>query len=223
MTAGPNQNLFFTEQYGDQIGEFNPSNPTTITEIPVPTTAARPDQIVVGHDGNLWFTELDRPAIGVVELSGHGPSHVVSGPVGGSSGGTPTPPRILAVAPLFQTVNVGKPHKGHVKTRSQFVGFELTFNEALDTARAENANNYSVLVNSRHRRKPGTKPVGFRVSYNPSTFAVGLLLTGKQKFPKGGQLTVNSASPSGIADASGDLLAGTTSYTIEPGARSVAS
>jgi virginiamycin B lyase len=221
MTLGPDKNLYFTEQYGDKIGEFNPFNPTVMTEIPVPTSAARPDQIVTGHDGNLWFSEQANPAIGVVEISGHGPSPGASGPVGGIGGGSATPPKILVAGPLFQTVDIGKPHKGHVKTRNPLVGFELTFNEAIDASRAANTRNYSVLVNSRHGRRTTTKPAGFSVSYNPNTFTVSLLLSGKQKFPKGGQLTVNSASPSGIADPSGDVLVGNTVFTIGPGARAV--
>jgi hypothetical protein len=222
MTLGPNQNLYFAEQYGGQIGAFNPSNPTAFTEIPIPTAGARPDQMVTGHDGNVWFTDFGNPAIGVVELSGQGPSPTgtdLGG--GGNPGNSSIHPTIVGAAPLYQTVNVGKPHKGHVKTRRTFVGFELTFSEGLAAARAEDAANYSVLVKSRHGRKTVTKPAGFRVSYNPSKFAVDLLLTRKQTFSKGGVLTVNGTSNNGITDLAGDSLVGNSVFTIGPKARSV--
>jgi streptogramin lyase len=216
MTAGPDQNLYFTEEDGDQIGAFNPSNPTVISEIRVPTPGAEPYKIVKGQDGNVWFSESRNSAIGVVELSGHGPT------AGGGGGGTnPAPtaaPTIVGAQPLDQAVPVGKPHKGHVKTRNQFVGFQLTFNEALDPSRAESAGNYTIRFTKRGGRKPVTQPVGFRVAYTPGATVVDLILTGKQTFAKGGQLRVNGA-PGGIADPSGDLLTGKNTFTILPRAR----
>jgi hypothetical protein len=138
---------------------------------------------------------------------------------GGSASGSP---KIVNAQVLFQTVNVGRPHKGHAKTRRQFAGFELTFNQALDAARAQNANNYAVLATSRHGRKTVTKPVGFQASYNPKTLVVDLVLAGRQAFPKGGQLTVNAAALGGLADSAGDPLVGTTSFTILPQASGLA-
>jgi streptogramin lyase len=214
ITAGPNQDLYFTEQGGNQIGMFTPSNPSAITEIPVPTPGAEPYQIVAGDDGNVWFSELNHPAIGVVEVSGHGPT----GSGGGQGGSSPAPtvaPTIVAAAPLDLTVPVGKPRKGKVKTRTQFEGFQLTFNEALDPSRAANAANYTVLSTKRGGRKPVTKPVSFRVAYTPGGTVVDLILTSKQTFAKGGKLAVN-ATPSGIADVSGDPLTGTNTFTILP-------
>src|SRR5205823_6491867 len=49
MTVGPNQVLYFTERNGNKIGAFDPSNPTVITETPVPTPGAGPYKIVTGH------------------------------------------------------------------------------------------------------------------------------------------------------------------------------
>ena len=37
---------------------------TTITEFPLPHSDSRPYTIVAGPDGNLWFTESSRGAIG---------------------------------------------------------------------------------------------------------------------------------------------------------------
>ena len=185
-----------------------------ISEIPVPTPGAEPYKIVTGHDGNVWFSEFENSAIGVIELSGHGPS----GAGGGPSSAPAVAPSIVGAQPLNQAVPVGKPHKGHVKTRNQFVGFQLTFNEALDPSRAQSAGNYTILFTKRGGRKPVTQPVGFRVAYTPGTTVVDLILTGKQTFAKGGQLRVNAA-PGGIADPSGDLLTGKNTFTILPRAR----
>ena len=217
MTVGPNQVLYFTERNANKIGAFNPSNPSAITETPVPTPGAGPYKIVTGHDGNIWFSEFNNPKIGVLEVSGHGPTP------GSGGGGGPSPapgvaPTIVSAQPLDQAVPVGKPHKGHVKTRNQFVGFQLTFNEALDPSRAQNGANYTVLFTQRGGRKPITKPVGFRVAYTSGTKVVDLILTSKQTFAKGGKLLVNAA-PGGIADPSGDLLTGRSTFTILPKAR----
>jgi virginiamycin B lyase len=213
MTADPDQNLYFTERNTNKIGEFDPSNPNVITEIPVPTPGAGPSQIVAGHDGNVWFSEFNNSALGVVEVSGHGPKS--------SGGGSPSPavaPTIVSAQPLDQAVPIGKGHKAKVKTRNQFVGFQLTFNEALDPSRAQNAVNYTVLFTQRGGRKPVTRAVGFRVAYTPGTTVVDLILTSKQQFSKGGKLLVNAAA-GGIADPSGDLLTGTNTFTILPKAR----
>jgi virginiamycin B lyase len=212
MTAGPDQNLYFTENT-NKIGEFNPSNPNMITEIPVPTPGAGPYRIVAGHDGNVWFSEFNHTAIGVIEVSGHGPSG------GGSASPAPAvAPTIVGAQPLDQAVPIGKAHKAKVKTRNQFVGFQLAFNEALDASRAQNAANYTVRFTQRGGRKPVTKPVGFRVAYLPGTTVVDLILTSKQQFSKGGKLLVNAAA-GGIADPSGDLLTGKNTFTILPKAR----
>jgi hypothetical protein len=147
------------------------------------------------------------PDIGAFETGASAPV-----PVGGSL----SAPRIVTAQVLFETVNVGRPHKGRVKTRRQFVGFELTLNEALDAARAQDGRNYTVLANTQRGRKTVTKPIGFRVSYKPGSFVVDLLLTGQQKFPKGGRLVVNASTPGGLADPSGDLLVGTRTFNILP-------
>ena len=55
ITAGPDGNLWFTEQGGNQIGRISPSG--TITEFQVPTPRSGLGGITTGPDGNLWFTE----------------------------------------------------------------------------------------------------------------------------------------------------------------------
>jgi hypothetical protein len=55
ITAGPDGNLWFTEDHTDQIGRITPSG--VITEFRILTGGAWATDITVGPDGNLWFTE----------------------------------------------------------------------------------------------------------------------------------------------------------------------
>jgi streptogramin lyase len=56
ITAGPDGNLWFTEDIGGNIGRISTSG--TITEFPLPFGSS-PDGITAGPDGNLWFTDED--------------------------------------------------------------------------------------------------------------------------------------------------------------------
>jgi len=49
--------------------------------------------------------------------------------------------------------------------------------------------------------------------------SVTLTLAGKQKFPKGGQVTVIASPPSGVENTSGVFLAANGIFTISPGGR----
>jgi hypothetical protein len=57
ITAGPDGNLWFTEEVGNKIGQITPGG--VITEFPFRTS--NPSVITAGPDGNLWFTESYRP------------------------------------------------------------------------------------------------------------------------------------------------------------------
>ena len=68
ITSGPDDDVWFTEYYGNKIGQITPSG--TITEFSVPTENSYPQDIVSGPDGNLWFTEDGGNNIGRVTPSG---------------------------------------------------------------------------------------------------------------------------------------------------------
>jgi streptogramin lyase len=68
VTAGPDGNVWFTEQAGNAIGRITPSG--TITVFPIPTANSQPVQIVTGSDGNLWFAEQDSLKIGRITPAG---------------------------------------------------------------------------------------------------------------------------------------------------------
>jgi hypothetical protein len=210
LTSGSNGNL---------VGVVNPELGMLANNGgPVPTIALNAGSPAIDKGSNALAVD---PASGQSLMTdGRGPGFVrISGgtvdigayELGGGS------PRIVNAHVLHRTVNVGRPHNGRVKTRSQFVGFELAFSRALDAATAQNASNYSVLATTGRGRKTASKRVRFNVSYNPTSFAVDLVLQGKQAFPKGGMLSVNMG-PRGITDPSGDSLVGTTLFTILPNA-----
>ena len=57
ITAGPDGNVWFTEQYAGKIGMINLAT-YAITEFAMPSSS-NPTGITAGPDGNLWFTETE--------------------------------------------------------------------------------------------------------------------------------------------------------------------
>ncbi len=68
ITAGPDSNLWFTEQSKNQIGRITPRG--DVTEFPLTTPASLPTGITEGPDGNLWFTERGANQIGSTTTDG---------------------------------------------------------------------------------------------------------------------------------------------------------
>jgi virginiamycin B lyase len=56
ITAGPDGNIWFTEQLGKKIGRITPAG--IITEFTIPGTLVGPKQITAGPDGNVWFSDF---------------------------------------------------------------------------------------------------------------------------------------------------------------------
>jgi streptogramin lyase len=68
ITAGPDGNLWFTE---DDVGQIVQLSPTGVfTAFTIPTTLSVPTGITQGPDGNLWFTENWGNNIGCITPSG---------------------------------------------------------------------------------------------------------------------------------------------------------
>ena len=55
ITAGPDNNLWFTESDGNKIGKISPAN-NKVKNYVVPVANAGVNSITTGPDGNLWFT-----------------------------------------------------------------------------------------------------------------------------------------------------------------------
>lgn len=91
IAAGPDGNIWFTEDNAGKIGRITLSG--VVTEFSIPTAGSEPRSIARGPDGNLWFTENGAGKIGRITTSGaiteftlsnssSTPSSIVSGPDG---------------------------------------------------------------------------------------------------------------------------------------------
>jgi hypothetical protein len=128
----------------------------------------------------------------------------------------PTTPTITSANRLDVTVLKG--HGKHVKKTIRFAGFVLKLNESVNAATAQDRANYRVLQAVKKGRKTIEQPVGFQVSYDPSTTSVDITLSGKPAFAAGGEIVVTAA---GITDLSGNSLAGSTTFAILPKAKGI--
>lgn len=56
MASGPDGNIWFTENLGNNIGVMT-TDGVMVAEYPIPTPNSGPAGIALGPDGNMWFTE----------------------------------------------------------------------------------------------------------------------------------------------------------------------
>jgi streptogramin lyase len=68
ITSGPDNNLWFTEQFADKIGRYNPVS-NLLTEFNL-AAGRQPFDIASGPDGNLWFTETGTNKVGRMTTTG---------------------------------------------------------------------------------------------------------------------------------------------------------
>jgi hypothetical protein len=68
ITAGPDGNLWFVEQFTNKIGRMTPQG--VLTEFSLPTSGSFPSGITSAPDGNIWFTERFGNKIGRISTSG---------------------------------------------------------------------------------------------------------------------------------------------------------
>lgn len=66
--TGPDGNLWFVEEFANNIAKMTSAG--EITEYSIPTVDSDPRDIAVGSDGNLWFTENSGNNIGRITTSG---------------------------------------------------------------------------------------------------------------------------------------------------------
>ncbi len=135
--------------------------------------------------------------------------------------GTPRP-FIVSSEPLFTR----KLNKRGKPTGDRIFNVVFDFSSALDPATATDTANYQVDAVTTHRVKKQIKstlhPItGFKVDYRAADRSVTLTFARQETFSTGGQISVKSGPPSGIAGASGAELTGTTVFEIAPGGRSV--
>ncbi len=68
IAAGPDGNMWFTENPGNAIANITPTG--VVTQFSVPTAGANPQGIIAGSNGQLWFTEFNTSKIGEVSTGG---------------------------------------------------------------------------------------------------------------------------------------------------------
>ena len=105
ITAGPDGNLWFTEEGGNRIGRITPSG--VVTEFSAGITAnAQLEFITPGPDGNLWFTEQSGNRIGRITTGAVGAPPVflgaVSRKVHGGAGTFELPLSLVATNPTTE-------------------------------------------------------------------------------------------------------------------------
>ena len=134
-----------------------------------------------------------------------------------------TAPTILSAQEIFS----GPPPIGkNVHKKLVNEGFMIFFNGAVDPTSARNTANYTVLTNTKHGKRMIATPVAIRSALygaapDGSESAVTIRIS-KQKFAHGGELKVNGAPPSGIANSTDTLfLTGNTTFTISPNAKHI--
>ena len=69
IVANSQDILWFTEYTGNRIGRFTSSDPSVITEYPIPTPNSGLSNLTCDNDG-CWFTERDANKIGYITASG---------------------------------------------------------------------------------------------------------------------------------------------------------
>jgi streptogramin lyase len=86
VVLGPDKAIYVTEQAGNAIARFplssfdpgaDPNGGRLTEEFALPTAGARPQRIVSGTDGNVWFTEGGQARLGVIYM----PTHCINGKV----------------------------------------------------------------------------------------------------------------------------------------------
>jgi len=68
LTIGPDQQIWFSEQAGDQMGRLDMAS--AVSEYPLPTPGAQPGHVTLGQDGGVWFTEWTGNRVGRIGPDG---------------------------------------------------------------------------------------------------------------------------------------------------------
>jgi hypothetical protein len=142
---------------------------------------------------------------------------------------TSAPPRIASEAVV---ITRKKNKKGNPIGSPMLSGYTITFSTAMDQTSLSNSANFQLALKQlkNQRVKVGKKfvtkkvvvlkPIGFRLS-NVTSNSVTISLAGKQTFPKGGQIMVNAAAPSGVDDATHVFMAQNGILSIGPTGKSI--
>jgi hypothetical protein len=127
------------------------------------------------------------------------------------------PPQVIGKAVFTQKRNA----KGKPVGKPVFSGFEFDFSTAMNPGAEGSSANYTMgaFVTKRVGRKNMTvlQPTGFSVGVIGAS-SVLLKPSGRQTFPKGGQITLNAG---GLVSSAGASLVGRTTFNIARGGKSL--
>lgn len=105
ITAGPDNNIWFTELVANKIAKITQAG--KITEYRIPTAKSNPISITVGRDKALWFTQRAGNKIGRMTTTGHFTEYAVPTPRSGPYSITSSPDGNIWFTE-FQGKNIGR-------------------------------------------------------------------------------------------------------------------
>ncbi len=180
---------------------------------------------IPARNGVATFTGL------TASTAGQGNSIQISAP------GLPkisTPPLPINPAPVppaptveFEQVLTSQKtnRKGKKIGKPVVTGFELVFSEAMSQATTGSMSGYKVdkIVTKTVKRmkKKSLVPVSLTPNYNPSNNSVSFMISGKNLFKLGGQITVVTTPPNAVTSSAGVAVSGTTVFYILPNAKNI--
>ncbi len=203
------------DPYGNVDPTYSGNVTVSVLGDPIFTTT------IAAQDGVATFVGLSLNASAggeTIRVTANGLSAAVTSPVQVPPVPTITSEHVVTLQKKNKKgKNVGKP---------VFQGFALVFSEPMNASSARLAANYQVDTTTRKRIKKRTvtvlKPVAFNSVYNSSTDTVTLTIKGKPNFAKGGQISVTTSSPGGVASAAGELLSTSDAkFAILPKAKGI--
>ena len=135
----------------------------------------------------------------------------------------PTPPTVQSEL-VLTTQKTNK--KGKKIGKPVFTGFKLVFSEAMSPAITGSRAGYQVdkIITKTVKRKKmkSLVPVGFTPIYNQSNNSVSLMISGKNLFKLGGQITIVTTPPNAVSSSAGvAALSGVTVFHILPNAKNI--
>ena len=147
-----------------------------------------------------------------------------------SSKPVPINPPVVSTPPTVDTEQVWTTQKTNSKGKKIgkpiFTGFKIVFSEAMSQATAGSIAGYQVdrIVTKtvKRKKKPSLVPVvSFTPSFNPSNNTVSLMISGKNLFKLGGQITIVTTPPNAVTSSAGVAVSGTTVFHILPNAKHI--
>jgi hypothetical protein len=226
-SVGPGGSFGLTVSIETSFGVVDPtfSGPVTVALQNNPGGSTLSGTVtVMAQNGMATFSGLsvNNPGNGytiVVSSGGLASTTTVPFSVSSSQPPGPQPPVIVGESAVFtQKTN----RKGRPVGRRTLAGFEFDFNKPMNPATAGNSGSYQLdfFVSKRVKRKVVRllQPMGFSAAYNASNNSVRLLLSGRQTFSKGGQITLIGPD---ITSADGAALSANAVFLISAGGRSL--